>query len=385
MDWIADSTCAGGNAGLSARMTLRCLLPVAVCLLLQPFLISCKKKDQITVTDQRELTMHDRPSGLVAVMPPEWRQVPGTRFRLLNYRFAEDSEVFLGRSKGDVLANINRWLGQFGGSPLDTLDGLEKVEILGKQGFFVTATGNFGGGMGRPPRENAALAGIIVQIGDGLITLKMVGDAEAVSAEHERLKQFSNDLRIGEADSAETEEPAAQPETISSKPETTATEGEGGTSIPENVKTSSEERGGFVADIPATWKSVPSTRFRILNYQFGEGGEITVGRFGGGVLANINRWLGQFGQPSLQTLDELKKVEILGKQGVMVTATGKFAGGMGKPPRENAGLAGIILQEDDGLLTVKMIGGAGDVAAERERLIQFAKSLRIKEADSPEN
>jgi hypothetical protein len=65
--------------------------------------VSCRENAEVVVTEQRELTMFDaNRDSLVAVMPPEWRQLPGTQFRLFNYRFGEDGEVAVGRSRGDI-------------------------------------------------------------------------------------------------------------------------------------------------------------------------------------------------------------------------------------------------------------------------------------------
>lgn len=171
-------------------------------ILVLPLLVSCRKSDNVVVTEKRVLTVADEANdSLIAVMPPEWRQLPGTNFRILNYRFGQDGEVFVGRSRGGVLPNANRWLGQFGKPAITGLDDLPKVKILGREGVLVIASGDFGGAMGRPARKNAGLAGVIVAVGDQLLTVKMMGDAEAVAAEQERLIQFCGSLRINEADS----------------------------------------------------------------------------------------------------------------------------------------------------------------------------------------
>jgi hypothetical protein len=172
--------------------------------LLIPFLPSCKKKGKIIVTEQRELTMFDdERDPMIAVMPPEWRQVPATEFRIYNYRFGEDGEVFVGRSRGGLLANANRWLGQFSQAPLESVEELPKVEVLGQEGILVTASGRFVGGMGKPARENAGLVGVIIQAGDSLLTVKMMGDADAVTAERERLIQFAKSLRMRDSSSTD--------------------------------------------------------------------------------------------------------------------------------------------------------------------------------------
>lgn len=168
--------------------------------LVLPLLVSCRQSEKVVVTQKRVLTVADQASdSLVAVMPPEWRQLPGTNFRILNYRFGKDGEVFVGRSRGGLLPNANRWLGQFGKPALSGVDDLPKVEVLGREGVLLTASGDFGGAMGRPARKNAGLAGVIVSVGEQLLTIKMIGDAEAVAAEQERLIQFSESLRIENA------------------------------------------------------------------------------------------------------------------------------------------------------------------------------------------
>ncbi len=191
-------------------MTKRCLWLLIAGALSLPVQVSCRKKDEVVVTkvvvtEQRELTMFDENrDSLVAVMPPEWRQMPSTKFRMYNYRFGEDGQVFVGRSRGGMLANINRWLvNQFGKEPLTSTDDLQKVNVLGQQGVLVTAEGTFKGGMGEPERKNAGLLGVIVAVGDQLLTVKMIGDAEAVANEKERLIQFSEKLRISNPKSEE--------------------------------------------------------------------------------------------------------------------------------------------------------------------------------------
>lgn len=183
-------------------MKVPCSRLLCIAVLMVPLLVSCRKTEKVAVTEQRELTMVDEGrSSFIALMPPEWRQLPATQFRILNYRFGEDGEVFVGRSRGGALPNVNRWLGQFGKPAIEGLDDLPKVKVLGEEGMLVTASGDFGGAMGRPARKNAGLAGVVVTLGDQLLTIKMIGDAEAVAAEQERLIQFSESLRIRDAKS----------------------------------------------------------------------------------------------------------------------------------------------------------------------------------------
>lgn len=186
-----------GGRGYAEEMNLRGLTGLLTgMLVILPF-SSCRKPERVVVTETRGLTMYDHGRDpLIAVMPPGWRQVPGTRHRIFNYRFGEDGEVYISRARGGVLPNVNRWLGQFGGEPLESLDGLPKVTVLGREGVVVDASGDFGGGMGRPAREGAALVGVLVDFGGELLTVKMVGAADAVAAERERVVAFCENLRV---------------------------------------------------------------------------------------------------------------------------------------------------------------------------------------------
>ena len=94
--------------------------------------------------------------------------------------------------------------------------------------------------------------------------------------------------------------------------------------------------GPFIAGtVPGNWLAQPSSSFRLLSYRFGTGGDVAVGISAGGLLENVNRWLGQFGQDPLVEADlaKLEKGEAAGAKGVWVEAAGDYSPGMGQPPR----------------------------------------------------
>jgi hypothetical protein len=123
--------------------------------------------------------------------------MPGNQFRLLNYRFGTGGEVAVGLSAGGLTDNVNRWLGQFDKDPLT--DGqvvkLEKGTVVGIEGVWVTAEGDYMPGMGQSARPNQALYGIIAQDAGRVITVKMTGSAEEVAAQKDALKVFVAGLR----------------------------------------------------------------------------------------------------------------------------------------------------------------------------------------------
>ncbi len=177
---------------------------MAVLTLLPLWLLaSCKEasEEKLVIDETRPLTIWDEPRlPIIAMMPPEWRQVAGNDMRILNYRFGKDGEVYVSNTKGGVLPNVNRWLKQFDKPPVEHLDELAEVMVLGQSGVLVEAVGKFGGGMGKLPREGAALLGVVLDFGSGVLTIKMIGSKEAVQAERKRLITYCQNLRYSNAD-----------------------------------------------------------------------------------------------------------------------------------------------------------------------------------------
>ena len=132
--------------------------------------------------------------------------------------------------------------------------------------------------------------------------------------------------------------------------------------------------GAFTFKRPAAWAWVPvNSAMRKAQLHVpdptnpaGPGADITFFHFGagqgGGVDANISRWLGQFAE----TADALKPVvEKADLKGVKVTrvrvASGTFSSGMPGGPTTamtNYGLYGAILESPEGDVFVKMTGPA---------------------------
>ncbi|MGJ8676794.1 MAG: hypothetical protein ACSHX0_04710 [Akkermansiaceae bacterium] len=360
---------------------------MTTALIFLPLLLSvvaCKKSpSKVEVTDKRELTVWDNPRvPIVPIMPAEWRQVPGTQFRVFNYRFGVDGEAYVSNANGSVLENVNRWLAQYGQEPMESTQELPEITVLGQKGVVVEATGSFTGGMGKLPRENAGLLGVIVDFGGSLLTIKMIGSADAVASENERFIEFCETIQdrdavmpedsIKQAPSIPMVERASK---IPVPPIPSVSPSSSPSVIPAQPQTSVKTT--LKAAVPPEWKEVPGTQFRVLNYTFGSDGEVYVSQSGGGVLPNLNRWLAQYNQAAVSSTDSFEKISLTGIEGILVEIQGKFSGGMGKPPRENAGLLGAMSDKAGSLLTVKMIGDAEEVAAEKERFVEFCKSLEF--------
>ena len=87
----------------------------ALLALMTALLTSCHESERaISVTETRELTLFDlKYQANIKDLPPlEWRRIPGTENRALNYVTGPDDsvEIFMGVFGGGVLPNANRWL-----------------------------------------------------------------------------------------------------------------------------------------------------------------------------------------------------------------------------------------------------------------------------------
>jgi len=183
-----------------------------------PLLGACRKDEEVVVTETRQLTTRDtspklhassderfrntKPAPVRGETPDGWHQLPGTQFRLLNYRFGESGlgEVSVSISAGSVMENTNRWLAQFNAAPLDH-EGFEKlrqVPIAGASGVWVEAEGEYAPGMGVEPKSGYALAGVIASLRGEIVTVKMVGPKAEVLAQHETLETFAKGLELAD-------------------------------------------------------------------------------------------------------------------------------------------------------------------------------------------
>lgn len=129
---------------------------------------------------------------------------------------------------------------------------------------------------------------------------------------------------------------------------------------------------------PARWQTGPERPMRAATYLIpaaagdSEGGECAVfANIGGGVQANLDRWVGQFELPgggNPQEKVKTKKETINGLAVTTIDLTGTFKGGgmaMGQPspPKTGYRLLGAIIEAPGGEIFFKMTGPAKTIAA----------------------
>ncbi|MFM2220495.1 MAG: hypothetical protein RLZZ553_243 [Verrucomicrobiota bacterium] len=192
---------------------------VFLLLLVACTLVSCKKTPlDVTSTEKRGLTTKDgevklfasadeqfrgsAASSMADAPPTNWLARPASQFRLLNYAFGASGkgEVYVSRSQGSVLDNVNRWRKQFSRQDLTAADlaALPKATIMGAEAVIVEADGVYAGGMGKEPADGYALSGLVAKVGSDIITIKMVGPKDEVEGEKAKLVEYAKSLKSNE-------------------------------------------------------------------------------------------------------------------------------------------------------------------------------------------
>jgi len=146
--------------------------------------------------------------------------------------------------------------------------------------------------------------------------------------------------------------------------------------------------GGVRFDVPEDWVSEkPVSSMRAAQFRLaGDAGPVELAVFtgiGGGVQANIDRWVDQFSDaanPDGKAQSRMETFEQAGLKVTIVRASGTLAPTQMTPnapstPQEGAGLYGIIVEGGPaGVLFIKGTGPAATVEAHAEALAKFAHS-----------
>lgn len=164
-------------------------------------------------------------------------------------------------------------------------------------------------------------------------------------------------------------------------------------SAPKEVQPEQSAAGGQGASsssvkwtAPARWEAKPASGMRAATYIIpaaegdSEGAECAVfANLGGGVQANITRWIGQFEKTDGAPNQKSETVNGLPVTTVDVSGTFKGGGPMtGQPSVSKPGyrLLGAIVEGPEGDIFFKLTGPAKTVAAAQEEFQAMLKSLK---------
>lgn len=134
-------------------------------------------------------------------------------------------------------------------------------------------------------------------------------------------------------------------------------------------------------DLPAGWTERAPSAMRVANFAVGDQAEcyltILAGD-GGGLGANVNRWLAQMQQPALvgDQVDALPRATLFHREAVLLDVEGTFTGMSGGAPQTGRRLLGLLLVDPDGSAFLKFVGPTDVVEREKNAFKALATSFR---------
>ncbi|MHC5011327.1 MAG: hypothetical protein ACYTG6_10305 [Planctomycetota bacterium] len=347
-------------------------------------LVACGDREPVEIVDTRELpTPRERvPEGVTSEQrfgtggghghgaPPEslepewaweapegWTELPPKPLREVGFMVggSEDAECtfsVLTGSGGGLAANVNRWRTQMGLEEVtaEEIDALPKRAFLGREAVYVELDGKYGGMHGDQDVQDAKLIGLILQLPQAALFVKMTGPAAVLEGERGHFDAFAGSIRL--------EQRASTPP-------------------PERAPTSS-----LRWTAPEGWVRQPDRMMREVTFvpEGATGTECYVtilGGAAGGAVANIDRWRQQIGLEPMGEgeFEALPRMSVLGGQAVWVALRGHYRG-MGDQDQEEAMLLGFVRERGEDTVFVKMTGPAAEVEPQQSAFEAFCASLR---------
>lgn len=313
-------------------------------------------------------------------LPEGWMELPPTSMRLINLRFGETGEseaylTFLSDGGGGVAANVNRWRSQMGLEPLNESEiaALPTKPFFSRPATFVDFEGTYSGMADPTPKSDYRLMGVLLEHGGQGIFLKMVGPKTDMAGQEANLDLLLSSIHLN-SDGHSHGEPVSQaPQAPQATPPLAQ--------APSSGSTETQNAQGLTWDAPQGWTRAADRPMRLVTYTVGDSEcyIAVLGPGGGGLLANLNRWLGQFGQPPLdeRELAALPTVEVLGEEAPLLEVEGNYTD-MGGTEYADQRLLAVACLLPDKSVFIKMTGPSAEVEAQRDAFIAFSESLRAQ-------
>jgi hypothetical protein len=226
----------------------------------------------------------------VADVPKNWEPQPLSQMRLASFLVrgangasADVSFVMLGPAAGNVLDNVNRWLGQLKQAPISEEKLKSMIQPLATTRGDVAVVDLSGEPENGDANKDGRIIGAIASDETGTAFFKMRGNAALVGAEKENFLKWVRASR-----SASSSAP-----TTSTSTTTTA------------VPPTDSEKPAIKWEVPAGWSTAPASAMRYASFAVekkGEKADVSVVTFpgdGGNDVDNINRWRQQIGLPAV--------------------------------------------------------------------------------------
>ena len=310
-------------------------------------------------------------------LPDGWKEKALTQMRVASFEISENgktadvSVIPLGGSAGGDAANVNRWRGQVGQTPLDedTLNkSAEAVQVAGQSGALYDIAGT-APGSGEPER----ILGTILHGDDTVWYFKMMGDAELVEKQKANFIAFLKSVEFDKLAAPSTMDVSQLPPSHPAIPGMNA------------AGTPTADAGDKPTwTVPAGWQPGELAQFLVARFVIAGSGDasaaVNVSQLagdGGGLAANVNRWRKQLGQSPLTDADiaSLPTIDATGVKAVLADFTGTDARS-GKSAR----LVGVVLPLGGQSWFYKLMGDADVVGAQKDAFVKFVQSAKYPAA-----
>jgi hypothetical protein len=302
------------------------------------------------------------PTAQTAVTtPPNWEPQPLSQMRQASFlvkgdngAVADVSFVSLGSAAGNVLENVNRWLGQLGQSPITEQKLGEMAQRLHTSLGDMTIVDLAGLPDNALPARDGRIIAAMMTTPDATLFFKMRGNADLVEAQKGEFLKWVAAVCDAQAQSGPSQMAVAAP--------------------PPQTQTNDSPSLKWTA--PAGWTEVPPSSMRYASFsapaQDGSKIDISVVTFpgdGGSDTDNVNRWRGQMGLAPADANTVTSQIVPL-KTGDITFSTTDIAG-------DKTRTIAAWTRRDGRVWFFKATGPAAAVEKEKPNFVKFIESVRF--------
>src|SRR6266481_6578575 len=343
-------------------------------------LVSCEKNSEIKVFRVSKASLEESapqqqdsmptntaaprmPTGLAPVAetavttPPNWEPQPLSQMRQASFlvkgdngAVADISFVSLGSAAGNVLENVNRWLGQLGQAPITEQKLGEMAQGLHTSLGDVAIVDLAGLPDNADPARDGRIIAAMVTTANATLFFKMRGSADLAEAQKSEFIKWVAGVCDAQTQAGPSQMAAAAPQTTSAPP----------------IKWKT----------PEGWTEVPPSSMRYASFsaaaEEGSKIDISVVTFpgdGGSDVDNINRWRGQIGLAPIDASTVTSEVAPL-KTADTTFSTADITG-------DKTRTIAAWTRRDGRVWFFKATGPNASVEKEKPNFVKFIESVRF--------
>jgi hypothetical protein len=289
--------------------------------------------------------------------PPNWEPQPLSQMRQASYMVKGDngavadiSFVSLGSAAGNLLENVNRWLGQLGQPPIDEQKLGEVAQRIPTVIGEVTIVDLPGLPANADPTRDGRIIAAMVTTANSTLFFKMRGNADLAEAQKGDFIKWVAAVCNAQSQAGSSQTAAAPPQSAN---------------VPQ-----------IKWETPKGWTEVPPSSMRYASFSVpAENGgkiDISVVTFpgdGGSDADNINRWRGQMGLPPIDPNSVSSQIAPLKTAGTTFSMTDIVS--------DEARTLAAWTRRDGRVWFFKATGPKSAVEKEKPNFVKFIESVRF--------